>query len=764
MLFAGHKSVNKMRCLSYLSLAVTVAVVGGSCIGAGAQQAPQVLPYTLSTIAGPNSNNTAITVGTKCGNYVFMDGVGDGCPAQYVQVGSDPHDIRVDGKGNIYYWDNSTKMVLHKISAVTGLETIYAGSATQTKVCAGGNGDKYGDGCTANDGVANSAASPLYTGSLAKARGIGVSPNGDVFIADYSGYYIHKVSAATGVMSVVMGTGATGYVNGAVGTSSENEARGVGVDPNTGIVYVADTGNNVIRMATPVFSGSASTGYTITGYNTTTLTAYSSSCGAVPTNGILASNAYVCAPEDVQVDANGNVYIVDYSNKLIEAIYMGKGTLPGVATPLTGHIYVVAGYNAAETGVTEVPYPVDTGSTLQPTYLATTLAMQARKMGIDSAGNLYIPDADFDVIWFVDGVTGYARLLAGNFQTVAATTPVAGLNGCPTGVNNVGDGCPGPQGSMWTEISGGGDMANSPDNQGNLYFTDAEGQTMGAPSRLRKLLSGLNFGAVYTASLTYTGVAQGSSLTNNVFVHFGPGDGPATTNPFISSNSDFTVGARSCQGNTDTTTDCIIPVTFSPSKPGNDTATLKITSTLGGINSYELTGIGTVPMVAIDPGNVAVVSTSPYTTSNAQGIVLDGAGNGYIADTGNNRVLKYTAATQATTILAGSGAAGYTGDGFQATLATLKSPKGVAIDTDGNVYIADSGNNAIRKVTAAGVISTYAGGSNPTICGLSVDALGDGCPATQATLSNPSGIAADNLGQIYVSDTGNNRIRQISTQ
>jgi len=763
MCFSGHKTMNKVR---GLSLAITLAVVGGSCIAAGAQQAPQVLPYTMSTMAGPNPNSTALTVGTKCGNYIVMDGVGDGCPAQYVQVGSDPHDIRVDGKGNIYWMDNSSKEVVHKISAVTGIETIYAGSAVQTKVCAT-NSDKYGDGCTANDGVANSAASPLYTGSLAKARGLATSPNGDVFIADYSGFYIHKISAATGVMSIVAGTGVTGTANGPVGTSAENDARGVGVDPNSGIVYFADTGNNVIRMATPTITGSASTGYTITGYVTSYLTAFNAAgCGAVPTNGILASNAYVCAPEDVQVDANGNVYIVDYTNSMIEAIYMGKGTLPGIANPQTGYLYLIVGYNST-VGGTENTYPPDSATTtFQTTAPATTLAIGARKMGIDAQGNLYVPDRNFDVIWFVDGVTGYARLLAGNFQTTATTTPVAGGNGCPTGVDTVGDGCPGPLASMYTEVSGGGDMANAADNQGNLYFTDAEGQATGAPSRLRKLLSGLNFGSVYTASLSYAGVAQGSSLTNSIFIHFGKGDSPALANPFTSTNPDFTVGTPNCETtpNADTTTDCIVPVTFSPSKPGNDTATLKITSLLGGTNSYEMTGIGTDPMIAIDPGNVAAVSTTPYTTSNAQGIVLDGAGNGYIADTGNNRVLKYTTATQTTTIFAGSGAPGYTGDGFQAALATLKSPKGIAIDTDGNVYIADSGNNAIRKVNSAGVISTYAGGANVTLCALAVNGLGDGCPATQATLSNPSGVAADNLGQVYVSDTGNNRVRQISTQ
>jgi len=797
MRVAGLKNVMKLRGLSpALALALTA---GCSWTGAAAQQAPQVLPYTMSTIAGPNSNATALTVGSACGNYVVLDGVGDGCPAQYVQVGTDPHDIRVDGKGNIYWMDNSSKEVLHKISVVTGLETVYAGSAVQTKVCAT-NSDKYGDGCVANDGVANSAASPLYTGSLAKVRGLGVSPNGDVYLADYTGYYIHKISAATGLMSVVAGTGASGYTQGPVGTSAENSARGVGVDPNSGVVYFADTGNNVIRMATPSFSGSASTGYTITGYTTTSITAYNSAgCGTVvPTSGTLASSACINAPEDAQVDMNGNVYIADQGNNLIEAIYMGKGTLPGISNPQTGYLYIVAGYNGTNGG-TSVSYPISSASTtFQPTYPATQIILGPvpplatatvtnppqtgigmRKLSIDAMGNLYIPDKTYNLIWFVDAATGYARLLAGNYNWTETTNPAAPPPlvvtatttplGCAASADSVGDGCPGPLAGMYTSA---GDPANAVDNQGNLYFTDSQGEACTgppacAPARLRKLLSGLNFGANATAALTYSSVAQGSSLTDNVFIHFGPGDGPAASGAYTSSNSDFVVGTANCETapNSDTTKDCIVPITFTPSKPGNDTATLTITSLLGAHSTYQMTGIGSEPMIAIDPGNIAVFPTAPYTTSNAQGVVLDGAGNGYIADTGNNRILKYTASTSTMSIFAGTGTAGYTGDGAQATLATLKSPRGVAIDSAGNVYIADSGNNAIRKVTiGTGVITTYAGGSNPTVCALSVDAFGNGCPATQAILSSPSGIAADNLGQIYVSDTGNNRVRQISDQ
>jgi len=763
MRFAGQKAMNKMR---GLSLAVVAAMVGGSWIGASAQQAPIVLPYTMSSIMGPTT--TALTIGAKCGNFIAMDTIGDGCPAQFGLVGSDPHDIRVDTRGNIFWMDDSGAEVLHKISAVSGLETVYAGSVAVKTACGTGNGDKYGDGCPANDGVANSFPnkSPFdYTAGLAKARGLGVSTNGDVFIAAYTGDYVHKISIGTGLMTVVAGTGSGAFSNGAVGTSSVNSARGVGVDPKTGIVYIADTANNVIRMATPVYS---STTFTITGYTTTTITndliagnsQGSALCGTQTPGGIPAANFYLCAPEDAQVDANGNVYITENPRGTVDAIYMGKGTLPGISNPQTGYIYVIAGYNAtADPGVTQNTYPHSAaGTTFYPTYPATSIAMGVRKISLDAQGNLYIADSTNNVIWFVDAATGNLRLIAGNY--VASSTQTAAI-GCSTSANTVADGCPGPLASLFNSA---GDAANAVDNQGNLYISDSEGESAASPGRLRKLLSGLNFGAVYTASLTYNSVAPGASLTDNIFIHFGPGDGPAVANPFVSSNSDFTVGTPNCETapNTDTTLDCVIPVTFSPSKPGNDSGTLTIVSKLGGVSTYLMTGIGSAPMIAIDPGNAAVLPTTPFTTSNAQGVVLDGAGNAYVSDTNNNRVLKFTSSSGTVTIFAGTGTAGNTGDGALATLATLKSPKGVAIDTQGNVYIADSGNNAIRKVNAAGVISTFAGGSGVTICSIATDALGDGCPATQATLSSPSGVAADNLGQVYVSDTGNNRVRQIS--
>lgn len=141
--------------------------------------------------------------------------------------------------------------------------------------------------------------------------------------------------------------------------------------------------------------------------------------------------------------------------------------------------------------------------------------------------------------------------------------------------------------------------------------------------------------------------------------------------------------------------------------------------------------------------------------------VMDSAGNLYIADTGNNRIRKVAADTGEITTVAGTGFAGYSGDGDAATSAQLNRPTAVAIDHSGNLYILDSNNNRIRKVDAkTGVITTYAGNGT---AGYS----GDGGAATDAALytagSSFCGIALDGAGNLYLSDSGNARVRVIAS-
>jgi sugar lactone lactonase YvrE len=137
-------------------------------------------------------------------------------------------------------------------------------------------------------------------------------------------------------------------------------------------------------------------------------------------------------------------------------------------------------------------------------------------------------------------------------------------------------------------------------------------------------------------------------------------------------------------------------------------------------------------------------------------VVVDPEGRLVIADSGNDRIRRVDAAGVITTI-AGTGDGGFTGDGGPATLARLKDPKGIAIDHDGNLLIADSLNNRIRKVDAAGVITTIAG------TGLEAD-TGDGGPARLASLTRPRTLAVAADGSILVAEPWANRIRRIDPQ
>ncbi len=138
------------------------------------------------------------------------------------------------------------------------------------------------------------------------------------------------------------------------------------------------------------------------------------------------------------------------------------------------------------------------------------------------------------------------------------------------------------------------------------------------------------------------------------------------------------------------------------------------------------------------------------------GLATDASGNLYIADTFNHRIRKVSAAGTITTV-AGNGEDGFSGDDSPATQASLSSPAAVAVDASGNLYIADSGNDRIRKVGTDGKISTFAGGGEPE------DEVGDGGPATSARLSSPGGVSVDTLGNVFIADTSHHRIRKVAT-
>lgn len=148
------------------------------------------------------------------------------------------------------------------------------------------------------------------------------------------------------------------------------------------------------------------------------------------------------------------------------------------------------------------------------------------------------------------------------------------------------------------------------------------------------------------------------------------------------------------------------------------------------------------------PANLAEVNT-PY------GVAADAAGNVYIADYGNNRIRKIDASGIISTI-AGTGTPGFFGDGGAATAAQLYGPRGIAVDAAGNVFFSDYANNRIRKISTSGVITTVAGNGMPGFGG-------DTGPATNAKLNFAWGVAVDVTGNLYIADQLNCRIRKVNT-
>ena len=166
-------------------------------------------------------------------------------------------------------------------------------------------------------------------------------------------------------------------------------------------------------------------------------------------------------------------------------------------------------------------------------------------------------------------------------------------------------------------------------------------------------------------------------------------------------------------------------------------------------NIYTFAGNGTAGFAG--DGGLATAAELNGPTD----VFKDAAGNTYIADRNNNRVRKVNPAGIISTI-AGTGVAGYTGDGGLATAARLRHPNGVCVDAAGNIYIADESNNVIRMINAAGIITTIAGTG---VAGFS----GDGGPATSAKFNDPQAVAKDLAGNIYVADNNNSRVRIINT-
>ncbi len=187
----------------------------------------------------------------------------------------------------------------------------------------------------------------------------------------------------------------------------------------------------------------------------------------------------------------------------------------------------------------------------------------------------------------------------------------------------------------------------------------------------------------------------------------------------------------------------------------------------------DCTGAGIIVTIAGDGDPIYSGDGGPAATatvSSPASVALDGAGNLYIADSGNNVIRMISVANGVISTVAGNfnnlacgAGTDSIGDGCPATQATLSQPRGIAFDAAGDLYISDSGDNVVRRVNVAPPydIATVAGNVNLTVCAAKTDAVGDGCPATQATLTLPQGIALDGSGNLYIADTNDQRVREV---
>jgi sugar lactone lactonase YvrE len=222
---------------------------------------------------------------------------------------------------------------------------------------------------------------------------------------------------------------------------------------------------------------------------------------------------------------------------------------------------------------------------------------------------------------------------------------------------------------------------------------------------------------------------------------------------------------------------CAIEVQFQPTAPGKRLGAVVLSDASGNVlQTVSLVGIGKGPMEAFGPG---IISTFVGNGKGADGglaagallagptgIATDGFGNLYIADEKGNKIRKVTPSGVITTF-AGTGSMGYSGDGRRATSARLSGPMAVLVDGAGFVYIADTGNNVIRLVNTAGIISTYAGQyyapgtPPPPVCSRAIDSAGDGCPGNQIVLNMPVDMVFCNSQNLHIADKLNNRIRTV---
>jgi trimeric autotransporter adhesin len=466
-------------------------------------------------------------------------------------------------------------------------------------------------------------------------------PLGNLYIADSASSRIRRVDS-NGVITTVAGTGDAGFSgDGGLATAATlNTPRGIVLDSN-GILYIADTNNARLRK--------------VAGTGIITTIAGTGIVGNTGDNG-QARLARIGYPYALAAGDQGSVYFAD-------AVY--------------SHVRVVTStggiYNSVGSGTWG---PGGDGQSAALAQLSNPTGLT-----IDSLGNLIVVDRQERLIRRVTTSTNLISTVAGAGAYV-----------------DLGEGGP----AISAQLLRPEGLAL--DSSGNLFVADS------LDNRIRRIRAD-------TTIANYAGTG----------IYGFSGDGAA---------------ANQAQLNA--------PISLAPYPDGGILA--------GG--SYKVRRIASQGGIAAVAGTGGVGSSgdgelaTSATFSDSLYVVSDTAGNVYIADSGNNRV-RVAGTDKIVRTVAGTGDRGFNGDGQTALTATLSSPSGLAIDSSGNIYVADQGNHRVRRFKPGGTITTVAGD------GTAGDSGAEGL-AVKARLRFPSALAVDTDGNLYIADSGNYRIKMVT--
>ena len=647
---------------------------------------------------------SAQVITTTAGGYV-----GDGGPATKAAL-QEPYGVAVDAAGNTYVSDFSGNRI-RKITPTGTISTVV------------GNGISGFGG----DGGQASAAMISYPNALL------FDSAGNMIIADGGNGRIRKVDTS-GVITTIAGTGGFGDTgDGGPATQADiGQVYAMALD-RVGTLYLVDVGDCVVRKINTAGTINAVAGN------------FTAGCG-YNGDGILATTAQLNFPRGVTVDPSGNIYIGDTVNHRVRKVdtsgiistFAGTGNSGlsgdgGLATQANvgnphGLAYRQGAIYIASAGSSRIR-TVDLTSNIINSYIGSSYGYDGDNHALLSSqttGGIHLAFNGGSLL-FTDAFNSRVRTVSGT----VLKTKVGGF---------IGDGGMATSGAFVLPA------AIAFDKSGNYYVADAGG------NRVRKVSAG---GKIVTvAGNGISGFTNGVATSSELFYPTGVAvDGSG--NIYISDSFNAVVRKVDTSGNM--TTFASDPNFFGLWNMAIDTAGNLYVADNGSCVIWKITSGGTVSVAAGTLFACAYAGDGGAATSaqlNAPyGVAVDSRGNLYIGDSGNNVIRKVTASSGIINTLAGNGTCGFSGDGGPATAAELCFPVGVAVDTQGNVSLADEDNLRIRQVSQ-GVINTIGGSGQGGY-------NGDGLSALTTNLDDPVGIAVNRQNVVYFVDDAYVRVRQI---